>query len=149
MSRKLGLLVLLALAIVFSGCSKEEGKAPLQELQKIHINVIKEQKMKQGISYEMELVNKSDLTIKQNNVFLSYPLKMKNGYSDNEFKVLAEGNKLNIKPKQKVKLTAFLPYKGINKEVLAIDEPDVKCIGYWNEIDDYHQFSFGGSLKRE
>jgi hypothetical protein len=32
---------------------------------------------------------------------------------------------------------------------LAIDEPDVKCIGYWNKLDDYHQFSFGGSLKQE
>ncbi|BFI97987.1 hypothetical protein MMB68_23800 [Priestia sp. Y58] len=149
MSRKLGVLILLALAIVFSGCSKEEGNVPLKELEKIHINVIKEQKMKQGISYEMELVNKSDLTIKQNNVFLSYPLKMKNGYSENKFKVLAEGNKLNIKPKQKVQLTVFLPYKGINKEALAIDEPDVKCIGYWNKLDDYHQFSFGGSLKQE
>ncbi|RDZ13826.1 hypothetical protein C3744_14900 [Priestia megaterium] len=149
MNRKLGILVLLALAILFAGRSKEEGKAPLRELEKIRINVIKEQKMKQGISYEMELLNKSDLTIKQNNVFLSYPLKIKNGYSENKFKVLAEGNKLNIKPKQKVKLTAFLPYKGINKEALAIDEPDVKCIGYWNKIDDYHQFSFGGSLKQE
>ncbi|MEH7163781.1 hypothetical protein V7081_22175, partial [Priestia megaterium] len=67
----------------------------------------------------------------------------------NKFKVLAEGNKLNIKPKQKVKLTAFLPYKGTNKAALAIDEPDVKCIGYWNKLDDYHQFSFGGSLKQE
>lgn len=149
LNRKLGILVLLALAILFAGCSKEEDNVPLRELEKIHINVIKEQKMKQGISYELEFVNKSDLTIKQNDVFLSYPLKIKNGYSENKFKVLAEGNKLNIKPKQKVKLTAFLPYKGTNKEALAINEPDVKCIGYWNKVDDYHQFSFGGSLKRK
>jgi PBP1b-binding outer membrane lipoprotein LpoB len=83
LNSKLGILILLTLAILFSGCSKKEG------------------------------------------------------------------NKLNIKPKQKVKLTAFLPYKGINKEALAINEPDVKCIGYWNELDEYHQFSFGGSLKQE
>lgn len=32
----------------------------------------------------------------------------------------------------------FFFYKGINKEVLGIDEFDVKCIGYWNKFDDYY-----------
>ncbi|MHC8965981.1 hypothetical protein IUJ58_09315 [Priestia aryabhattai] len=44
MNRKLGILFLLALAILFAGCLKEEDNVPLRELEKIHINVIKEQK---------------------------------------------------------------------------------------------------------
>lgn len=49
--------------------------------------------------YTIKLSNDSDFVIRQNNVYVSFPIKTgEMGFKENEYKVEADGNKLNIQP---------------------------------------------------
>ena len=136
-------IVLLGLA----GCSDEPTVAiSTKDLEKITMKLVDQQEEENGIRYTVKLVNGSKSVIKENDIFLSYPLKLKNGIKGNDFKVEGEGNKLDIEPDEEVTLPFFAPNEGIDQSKLAMKEPDIKMHGYLEKVDGSHFFTRGGSL---
>lgn len=143
------LSLILLTFIIMTGCVKENKVAvSTKHLEKIKLELIKKQTSKEGILYYIKLINGSDFVIKQSNVFVSFPIKIsQSGYKGNEYKVEAKGNKLDIKPGEKITLDVFMPFEGIgDKSLLGIDNPSIQLIGYLESVDNKHKFSIGGDL---
>lgn len=136
-------ILILALLV---GCVNEK-RVTTNDYEKIKLELIKTVTREEGISYSIKLINGSDFVIKQNDVFVFYPIKIQGGYKGSEYKVEAKGNKLDIKPGEKVTLDVFMPFEGMgDKSLLAIDKPNIQLIGYLEIVDNKHQFSTGGDL---
>ncbi|KKI91825.1 hypothetical protein WQ54_12705 [Bacillus sp. SA1-12] len=137
----------LLISVLLAGCVNEK-KATTYDYQKIRLELIEKKTLEEGISYSIKLINGSDFVIKQNNVFVSFPIKYgEAAYKGNEYKVEAKGNKLDIQPGEKVTLDLFMPFEGIgDKSLLGIDNPSIQLIGYIETVDNKHQFSVGGDL---
>lgn len=137
----------LLISVLLAGCVYEK-KPTLDNYQNIKLELIEMKTLEEGISYSIKLINGSDFVIKQNNVFVSFPIKHGEGaYKGNEYKVEAKGNKLDIQPGEKITLDVFMPFEGIgDKSLLGIDNPSIQLIGYMETVDNKHQFSVGGEL---
>lgn len=135
-----------------TGCVKE-NKVPVStnHLEKIKLELINKQTSKEGILYSIKLINGTDFVIKQNNVFVSFPIKTsQSSYKGNAYKVEARGNKLDIRPGEKITLDVFMPFEGIgDKSLLGIDNPSIQLIGYLEKVDNKHKFSIGGALIKD
>lgn len=136
---------LVALIMTVSGCSfiqnRVDGKMMSNEIDKIKVEIVNVSNLPEGRGYSIKLKNGSRYTIKQNNVYLGFPIKKPNGYSSNNFKVEATGNRLNIKPGEEFTLNAFAPieeYKG--NSLLDIENPQIEISGYINEVKDLNHF---------
>ncbi|MBM7655303.1 hypothetical protein [Neobacillus cucumis] len=143
------LSLILLTFILMAGCVKANKVAfSTNDLNKIKLELVKKQTSKEGISYSINLLNGSDFVIKQNNVFVSFPIKTsQTAYKGNEYKVETNGNKIDIKPGEKVILNVFMPFEGIGeKPLLGIDNPSIQLIGYLENVDNKHKFSIGGDL---
>ncbi|MFF2176442.1 hypothetical protein ACFVT8_08290 [Lysinibacillus sp. NPDC058147] len=133
--------------VLLAGCASDK-EFTLNDVKKIKLELIKKETLKEGISYSIKLINDSDYVIKQNNVLVSFPIKRgESGYKENEYKVEADGNKLDIQPGEKVTLNVFMPFEGMgDKTLLGIDNPSIKLKGYMETVDAKHQFTMGGDL---
>lgn len=148
MKFKISILILLIGSILL-GCTNQQKELSLDEVKKIKIELIEKETTKDGINYSIRLINGSSFTIKQNNMYLSYPIKIDGNGSqkENKYKVEADGNKLDIESGEEVILTVFMPYEGLGERgSLLINTPDVQLIGYLEKVDENHLFSKGGSL---
>ncbi|WP_140457132.1 hypothetical protein [Priestia megaterium] len=146
MKRKLFFVIIL-IFILLLGCSNE--KASTSDYSNIKLKLIKEEKVGKGIAYEVKLTNNSKSILKQNNVYVYYPIKKRaNVYGNNPYKVEAEGNKLDIKPGEKVNLYIYMPLEGIqNQSLIETKKPVIQLKGYLDTVDSKHRFSMGGDLK--
>lgn len=101
--------------------------------------------------YTIKLINDSDFVIRQNNVYVSFLIKTgEMGFKENEYKVEADGNKLNIQPGEEVNVEVYMPFKGLGGlSLYGIESSHIKINGYLNCIDNEHRFSIGGGLIRE
>ncbi|WP_121614263.1 hypothetical protein [Mesobacillus foraminis] len=152
MKIKLLFSLALILTLLLVGCvNKQTPEITTDDINKISFDLIKKQTLKEGISYSIRLVNQSDFVIKQNDVFVYYPIKTKSGGSKgNEYKIEAKGNKLDIMPGGKITLDVFMPFEGMgDKSLLVIEYPHIQLIGYLETVDNKHQFSIGGDLIKE
>ena len=97
----------------------------------------------------LSLKNDNNLPIVQNNVYISFPIKVQKGTQSNPLKVMATGNKLNIKLNEEIQLQVFVPKKGIvDNQYLDIEHPEVSIIGYSNELKDENRFEIVNPLKQ-
>lgn len=140
----------LLILVLLAGCVNEQ-KATTSDYKKIRLELIKKETLEEGILYSIKLINGSDFVIKQNNVFVSYPIRIKkDAFKGNEYKVEANGNKLDIKPGEEIVLDVFMPFEGIgDKSLLAIDKPNIHLTGYLEKVDNKHRFSIGGELNNK
>ncbi|MFJ7667394.1 hypothetical protein ACIQXI_09805 [Lysinibacillus sp. NPDC097195] len=140
----------LLILVLLSGCVNKETFTT-NDIEKIKLALIKTETLENGISYTINLKNDSDFVIKQNNVFVSFPIKLgESGLKDNKYTVEAEGNKLDIQPGEEITLHVLMPFEGIgDQSVLGIDNPNIQLKGYIETVDNEHQFSTGGSLIKE
>lgn len=142
------LLSLISISLLTSiGCSNSE-KINFDNVNKeIKIEVIDISKSQQGTTYKLKLINSSKYVIKQNSIFLSYPIKLNNGLSTNKCKVEATGNKLDIKPSESVILTAFMQIENYkNTEFLDIEHPELEIEAYIGEVNILNHFTKIGGL---
>ena len=120
----------------------ENGEEISKEVDKIDITLIDKTDLPQGRAYSLELKNKSSYLIKQNSVYLSFPIISKdgNGYIGNPCKVEASNNKLDISPEEEVILNVFVPIENyINNASLDIERPQIELKGYLSEVKkEYH-----------
>ncbi|KQU25078.1 hypothetical protein ASG61_18985 [Bacillus sp. Leaf75] len=145
MKRKL-LFVIILIFMLLLGCSNE--KASKSDYSNIELKLLKEEKIGKGIAYKVKLTNNSNSVLKQNNVYVYYPIKKReNVYGNNPYKVEAEGNKLDIKPGEKVNLDIYMPLEGIqNQSLIETKKPVIQLRGYLDTVDSKHKFSIGGDL---
>lgn len=152
------LIVSLFFLIIMIGCSnnttrykKELSKNTeqlLQEIGKINVKLVEINEIPEGTNYTVKLQNNSSYLVKYNILFVSLPIKTKNGYKDNSFKIEAVSNKLNIYPNQEIILNAFAPIEIYrNNDLIDNMSPDYKIIGYFNEVKEMNMFTRGGSLR--
>ncbi|WP_411335138.1 hypothetical protein ACK1LH_21030 (plasmid) [Metabacillus indicus] len=142
----LGLLVLTS--SLFTGCIDKDVTANFttSDIQKINLEISKREVLENEITYWLKLKNNSDFTIKQNNVFVSYPLILNNGSKGNVYKVEAQGNKLDIMPGEEVVLTVSTPFQGIgDKDSISFDTPQIQVEGYLDSVNEKSKFSFNKS----
>lgn len=140
----------LLVLVLLSGCVSEKTFTT-NDIEKITLALMKTERFENGISYTIHLKNDSDFVIKQNNVFVSYPIKLgESGLKDNQYTVEAEGNKLDIQPGEKITLHVFMPFEGMgDQSVLGIDDPSIQLKGFIESVDNEHFFSTGGSLIKD
>lgn len=140
----------LLILVLLSGCVSEKAFTT-NDIEKIKLALMKTETFENGISYTIQLKNDSDLVIKQNNVFVSYPIKHgESGLKGNQYTVEADGNKLSIQPGEKITLHVFMPFEGMgDQSLLGIDNPNIQLKGYIETVDNEHQFSTGGSLIKD
>lgn len=127
-----------------------EPKITLDDIEGVKLQFINETKTDHGILYNLKLTNTSSKLLVQNNVFISYPLRGDTDTSKikNNFKVEAEGNKLNIKSDESINLTVFMPMEVyIDNEFIIEDDPWFEVKGYLGKVDIRNHFTFGGNLK--
>lgn len=128
------------------GCN-EAPKITPKELEKITVEMIEKKNTADGKFYSLKLSNNSKYTITQNNVYVSYNIKIEKGEKGNDFKVLTRNNRLHIKPNEAVILTANVPkemYEG--NQYINIDEPYVDIMGYIVELKGERMFHSSGPL---
>ncbi|KOR90341.1 hypothetical protein [Paenibacillus solani] len=73
---------------LITSCSNDTPNIS-EEVDKIKLELIEQKKDLNGMVYTLKLINNSSQVIKQNNVYLSYPIKTSNGSRSNVFKVEA------------------------------------------------------------
>jgi hypothetical protein len=138
-------IILFSFMWITSGCSKTQVTS--NELDKIQIKLISTSIMPDGTAYALKLVNNSAYVIKQNNVYLSYPIKIDHGSTSNHCKVEAQNNKINIKPKQQVLLNIFMQkcdYQG--NDQLMSENPEIEFTGYFSQVAELNHFQKSGPL---
>jgi hypothetical protein len=144
--KKLYFIITILLVFLMAACNKDEAMIP-NDLDKIKLEFINHSTSPVGNSYAIKLTNGSKHVIKQNVVYLSYPLKLPNGQMGNKFKIEAIGNKLDIKPNEVINLNVFAPIQEYeNNKNLVLDTPDLQIIGYIDDVTAEHQFSIGGGV---
>lgn len=116
----------------------------------ISIQITDKQIMPSGTGYTFLMKNTSSYTIKQNSVYISYPIIHSNSQSMNKCKVEATGNKLDIKPNEEITLNAFIPIENYkdNKSIDS-DKPQYEISGYLNEVIPTNHFDKSGGLSNE
>lgn len=109
--------------------------------KKRQYKLIPQSKLPEGTAYSLSLKNGSSHIIKQNVIYLSYPIKNLNNSKSNKFKIEATGNRLNIKPNETVVVSVFAPKEEYeNNQSLDIDNPNIEIVGYMDEVKDETHF---------
>ncbi|MGG0175915.1 hypothetical protein [Gottfriedia acidiceleris] len=109
---------------------------------KITINLVKKTHNKHNIIYIFKMQNASKRIIKQSNVYLHFNIKTINGYKLDPFKVEAIGNKLNIKPHEKIILTFKIPIESaLKNHLFSLDHPEIEIKGYTEKVSNSHLFN--------
>ncbi|MDR3601758.1 MAG: hypothetical protein P4L49_14955 [Desulfosporosinus sp.] len=143
------IILCISLGGVIIGCSKISTNLQPEDMDKIKLEVVSKSELPEGISYAIKLKNGSSFLIKQNSVYISYPVRNGNsGYISNKAKVEAVGNKLDIRPGEEITLSAFIPNVfESNKVDQSRLQYEIK--GYINEVKDSSHFEqSGGDLLR-
>lgn len=141
------LLFVLLNCLVVTSCNNEE-EVTIQDIDNIRVEFIELKEDLKGMIYTLKVQNNSNHVIIQNNVYVSFPIKVGNGAGSNEFKIEAKNNKINIKPGEEVLLTAFAPkvmYEGNSN--IDVTNPDIEIKGYVDKLSERNRFHRGGSYK--
>lgn len=115
---KIGLSIMLIIIFSSSGyiLGKNNSSKGINSLnttsksENIDISITNTSRMPtSGTGYVIKIKNVSPYLIKQNSVYISYPIKHGSSQTMNNCKIEATGNKINIKPNEVVILNAFIP----------------------------------------
>lgn len=144
------LIIVMAVSYYFFSDGAIKANITIEDIDGITLELVGESIMEAGIVYNLNLSNDSSKVLVFNNVFISYPIKGENNNSQhqNEFKVEARNNVLNLKSGESVRLTAFMPKEvySDNERILQ-NEPWFEIMGYLGKVDEANRFMSGGDLK--
>jgi hypothetical protein len=135
-------LLSILIILVLSGCQSDNLTSTQSE--KIKLEIISTTNQPEGVSYSIKLTNNSGHVIKQNNIYVSFPIKTQNGTQGNPFKIEATGKKLNIKNNEEIIVNVFAlkkVYEGNSN--LDIDHPYVEIKGYIDQLKSENLFNIG------
>ncbi|WP_028306550.1 hypothetical protein [Desulfitibacter alkalitolerans] len=137
------LCILVILVIYNLGCQANNKVKPLNimELDKITAEIVSITRDGEMDIYTYQLENGTTYSIKQNIIYFSYPIKIDNGYVENQFKIEAQYNKLDIKPGEKWEVKVYVPIVIFDKIYDAVlDEPHLEIKGFFNKVENHTQF---------
>lgn len=117
-------------------------------LDKITLEITAKSVSPQGIDYSLNLENGCQSLIKQNNVYISFPIINGNGSTMNKAKIEAVGNKLDIQPGEKVSLNVFIPTEYYVSAKIDKNRPQYEIKGYINDVKDSNHFEKSGDFER-
>lgn len=142
------LIAIAAITIVTPGCANQQQTEFDPEKMSIQIKIVKETELPEGKAYVLKMENKSPYVIKQNSVFLSYPIISENVQKSNTCKVEAEGNKLDINPNESVNLNLFVNKANFeSRKDLDTENPEIEFKCYINEVNEATRYEQSGSLE--
>ena len=138
------IILSISLGVITIGCSRISINQLPEEMDKIKLEVVSKSKLPEGIGYAIKLKNGSLFLIKQNTVYISYPVRNGNsGYTSNKAKVEAVGNKLDIRPGEEITLNAFIP-DAFDSDKVDQHRLQYEIKGYINEVKDLNHFEQSG-----
>jgi hypothetical protein len=115
----------------------------------VDIHITNTQKMPSGTAYTLVLKNTSKYLIKQNSVYLSYPIKQgESGIMTNKCKVEATGNKIDIKPNEEITLSVFIPSEDYENNKIDSNRPQYEIEGYINAVSNLTHFGQSGDIAK-
>ena len=96
-------------------------------------------------TYSVEIKNNGRIDLFFVDLFLSYPIKQKNGWKGNPYKVEGKteaGKPINIQPEQTTYFTIIAPIKEVfgDSDLLEIDHPYLELYGYTRNGGNYIPF---------
>ena len=144
-NKPITILIISLMTAFLTSCAS--GAINHDELNNIKIEIMKTSASSDGISYTLKLKNQSSYIIKQNAVYLSYPIKRGKGVFGNDCKVEAANNKLNIKPNEEVILNITVSSENYNNnESLDSENPQLEIKGYFKEVAEMNHFEKKGDI---
>ena len=145
MQKKIFIVSLLLILIASIVYIFNRSNNNLKDLPRdINISITNIQQHSTGIQYSILLKNTSGLLIKQNTIYISYPVVNGNSITMNQYKVETTGNKLDIHPDEEVELTVFMPYQ----ENQITDKVSYEIEGYFEKVENLNHFEQSGSLDK-
>ncbi|WP_088015009.1 hypothetical protein [Gottfriedia acidiceleris] len=133
------LTLILGYQIIKTENIHEKENTP--SVPKISINLVQKKRNHNNTIYIFRFRNESKQLIKQCNVYLRYHVLLKQGIQLSPFKIEAMGNKLNIKPKEKLTIKVTIPKeKGFKGELQDIYNPELEVLGYVKEVKNDNKF---------
>jgi hypothetical protein len=154
-SKALIFLVIIGLLLLISiNITKEDEKEAIHvtfdAVNRIEIKLVSEKDMPSGRAYTIQMTNKSNMTIKQNVLYLSFPLISADGKreSTDPFKIKTTGNRLDILPSDTVNLHAYIPLEAMPDEIFTEGlQPYMEIVGYFEEVTENTRFIKSGPLE--
>ncbi|EOO77420.1 hypothetical protein IIC_01189 [Bacillus cereus VD021] len=144
-------IIILVLFFVLSACSSKNNitfKQADVENGIVYELISKNLNMNTEISYKIKMTNNTDYIIVQNNVMFSFPKSPTvSGQTTNPFRVLAKGNKLNIKPGDSIVLElSFSPDFYSEFKNTEVSKANLYITGYIDKLADENHFDFIKSI---
>ncbi|MGG0458396.1 hypothetical protein [Bacillus mycoides] len=141
----------MVLFFILSACSSKNNIAFKQadvENGIVYELISKNLNMNTEISYKIKMTNNTDYIIVQNNVMFSFPKSPTvSGQTTNPFRVLAKGNKLNIKPGDSIVLeVSFSPDFYSEFKNTEVSKANLYITGYIDKLADENHFDFIKSI---
>ncbi len=153
---RIGLFFMVLVSVITFFMSTKSNKDEVTGLsyeitESINVKLSNYSEHPSGRSYSLILANNSDMTLKHNVVYLTYPIKMNNSNAEklSTLKVVADGNKLDILSGEEVILNVYIPNEAIgNNQNLQLERPYIEIIGYMEEVVDVMRFMKSGPLEQ-
>lgn len=145
MDRKPVFIIFVILCLLISVSCSNKREVTTDDIDNIKLELIEQTEEANGKVFTLKLHNKSSHIIVQNIVYLSFPIKVENGFKGNDFKIEARNNKLNINSGEELLLTVFAPkemYEGNHN--IDLEDPHIEIKGYLNEVTEINQFNMIG-----
>ncbi|GIO95980.1 hypothetical protein J14TS5_10660 [Paenibacillus lautus] len=145
MDRKPVFIIFVILCLLISVSCSNNREVTTDDIDNIKLELVEQREEANGKVFTLKLHNKSSHIIVQNNVYLSFPIKIENGAKGNDFKIEARNNKLNINPEEELLLTVFAPkemYEGNHN--IDLEDPHIEIKGFFNEVTEINQFNMIG-----
>ncbi|EJQ00578.1 MULTISPECIES: hypothetical protein [Bacillus] len=144
-------IIILVLFFILSACSSKNNitfKQADVENGIVYELISKNLNMNTEISYKIKMTNNTDYIIVQNNVMFSFPKSPTvSGQTTNPFRVLAKGNKLNIKPGDSIVLeVSFSPDFYSEFKNTEVSKANLYITGYIDKLADENHFDFIKSI---
>ncbi|WP_339266712.1 hypothetical protein NYE54_24005 [Paenibacillus sp. FSL K6-1330] len=145
MDRKPVFIIFVILCLLISVSCSNKREVTTDDIDNIKLELIEQTEEANGKVFTLKLHNKSSHIIVQNIVYLSFPIKVENGFRGNDFKIEARNNKLNINPGEELLLTVFAPkemYEGNHN--IDLEDPHIEIKGFLNEVTEINKFNMIG-----
>lgn len=148
------LVILSLLLLISTNIAKKDEKEAIyftsDTVDRIEIQLISQKDMPSGRAYTIQMTNRSDMTIKQNVLYLSFPLISADGKieSTNPFKIEMTGNRLDILPGDTVSLHAYIALEAMSDKIFTKElKADIEIVGYFEEVTENTRFMKSAPLE--
>ncbi|MDF2941271.1 MAG: hypothetical protein K0S01_129 [Herbinix sp.] len=146
MKKKIGVaaiitIILVSMVIIYINNITPKAELVANVINNLSFAVQDSTASNKGDLLIIKIVNNSDLKIYNDNVFFNYPIKQKNGYVENKYKIEAVLTKKVMKPKEEMFISVLIPFGDfISEENFHKDLLYYEYEGYYDKISEKTSF---------